>query len=511
MNCFEAPQTAVTSIPRQMLLWLLAAILLLAFLTPNSGVAEELPSWTSSLRQDHPRLFFNKDTWPQVQARALGTEQQWYDQTKTRVDRLLKQSRDKQQLAARDYGPEAAWAAFVFRVTRQPEYLQLATKCLDASLNYYEACYAQRKSVNWYSTSRVHATLAWDWLYEDLPEAKRRELMERLVSVIDQVLQAKPPIYRENMSGYNTGFYGVRNCLWFIGCTAFGTGIATEQVNQWLVWGRNENLKLLEHRRQACGDDGGGASATLGYLLGAYPWSEQNYFYTWLSATGENIAPDWPHSAWLANYAIWNWIASERGPREFGYGDTDHTRNALPVHQLYTHLANIQHLFGKRRPIEAGLAQYLQQQIPQQRYSNTWFIYPFLWTSQDEPCEPFTPEQLPRARHFENMGQVIMRSGMSPDDTYCLFSCGGTLRQHRHYDALNFVIYHKGFLALDSGTALQRIRQWTTPRQLLRSDGRAQLCGHSPGRRTTRYLLGWPSHGKPWWPTPTTRLGGQGF
>jgi hypothetical protein len=36
-------------------------------------------------------------------------------------------------------------------------------------------------------------------------------------------------------------------------------------------------------------------------VFGAYPWSEQNFFYTWLSATGENIAPDWPHGAWLAN------------------------------------------------------------------------------------------------------------------------------------------------------------------------------------------------------------------
>ena len=50
------------------------------------------------------------------------------------------------------------------------------------------------------------------------------------------------------------------------------------------------------------------------------------------------------------------------------------------------------------------------------------------------------------------MGQIIMRSGTGKDDTYCMFSCGGTLSQHRHYDALNFVIYHKGFLALDSGT-----------------------------------------------------------
>jgi len=50
------------------------------------------------------------------------------------------------------------------------------------------------------------------------------------------------------------------------------------------------------------------------------------------------------------------------------------------------------------------------------------------------------------------MGQVFMRSGTGPEDTHCLFTCGGVLSQHRHFDALNFVIYHRGFLALDSGT-----------------------------------------------------------
>ena len=30
--------------------------------------------WHGSIRSDHPRLFFNTDTWPDVKARALGAE-----------------------------------------------------------------------------------------------------------------------------------------------------------------------------------------------------------------------------------------------------------------------------------------------------------------------------------------------------------------------------------------------------------------------------------------------------
>jgi heparin/heparan-sulfate lyase len=412
----------------------------------------ELPEWTDAIRNDHPRLFFNFETWPQVRQRALGEERQWYNYIKGRVDSLIKREGDKDAFDIKEYGQEAAWSAFIYLVTAEQKYLELSKKCLDASLKFYDECFRYKKSVNWYSTSRVHAALAWDWLYNTLSEAERKDYMSRLVRAIDRVLKARPTIYRENMSGYNTGFYGVRNSVWFIGCTAFGTGIEEDKVNEWLVWGRNENMKMLEHRRMACGDDGGGASATLGYVLGAYPWAEQNFFYTWLSSTGENIAPDWQHSAWLANYVIWNWIESDGEPLEFGYGDRPHTKNALPTSQLYTHMSNIRHLYSRQRPKEAALAKYVQQLVSRKRYSSSWFIYPFLLTSKDNSLQAFVPENLPKARHFENMGQIIMRSGTESNDTYCMFSCGGILRQHRHYDALNFVIYHKGFLALDSGT-----------------------------------------------------------
>lgn len=415
------------------------------------ATAADLPAWTAKIRGDHPRLFFNADTWPAVRDRALGAELAWYRSVKARVDRL------PQALAGaaeqpRELGPEAAWAAFVYRVTEDRRYLELARKCLDASLRFYDDCYEKRKSVNWYSTSRVHAVMAWDWLYNDLDEAERGALMSRLVTAVDRVLKAKPAIYRENMSGYSTGFYGVRNCLWFIGCAAFGSGIETGRVNEWLVWGHDENLKMLAHRKKACGEQGGGASPTLGYIFGAYPWAEQNFIYTWLSSTGEEIASKWPHSASLAHYVIWNWIEAEPLPLEFGYGDTPHTTNRLPIGQLYTHMANIRHLYGKSQPRAAALARWVQERLPDKSYSMSWFIYPFLLTELEKSPEPAAPQSLPHACYFEPMGQVFMRSGSGAEDTYCLFTCGGILSQHRHFDALNFVIYHRGHLALDSGT-----------------------------------------------------------
>ncbi len=471
-----------------------ASLLLIA----TTSLGAPLPDWTAKIRNDHPRLFFNAETWPSVRQRTLGAEKDWYSGIKERVDRLLSERRSASD--PRELGPEAAWAAFVFRVTQDAKYLELSKKCLETSLDFYEACFKQRKSVNWYSTSRVHATLAWDWLYNDLNPTERRTYMSRLIRAINNVIEAKPSIYRENMSGYTTGFYGVTNSLWFIGCTAFGTGIEAELANEWLVWGHDENMKLLEYRKEACGDDGGGASPTLGYVFGAYPWSEQNFFYTWLSSTGENIAPDYPHGAMLANYIIWNWIAADPAPLEFGYGDTPHTSNRLPTSQLYTHMANIRHLYGRASPKAAALARYVQQIVPRQSYSRSWFIYPFLLTQMESSPEPFAPENLPLARHFDNMGQIFMRSGTGKNDTYGLFACGGTLRQHRHFDALNFVIYHRGFLALDSGT---RYKEFDNGQHLANyfAQTAAHNCVviHQPGEPPARY----------WGGTVTGNHGGQ--
>jgi hypothetical protein len=65
----------------------LIVLSLAACITSDKGyVAEELPEWIRLIRKDHPRLFFNSDTWPAVRRRALGKERQWYLSIKARVD-----------------------------------------------------------------------------------------------------------------------------------------------------------------------------------------------------------------------------------------------------------------------------------------------------------------------------------------------------------------------------------------------------------------------------------------
>ncbi len=408
----------------------------------------EVPEWVGKIRADHPRLFFSADTWPAVKAQALGPMQEHYAKVKEVVDKL------PAELESKDYGFQALNAAFVYRVTEDPKYLELARKLLDTSVEFYHARIAAGVMVNWYSHTRLSALAAWDWIYNEVPEDWRTQWGG---AMLEHVAQVQPyPGWRDdfgpgrcNRSGYTTGFYGTTNLAWFGGLAMLNEGIDDERALDLLLQGYDLNMKLLEHRRAASGDDGGSASPTLGYAMGAYPWAEFNFFHTWKSATGEQMALQWPYVALFANYVMWNYLPEAH---EFGYGDAGHTTNKMTRWNMCLHMAQTMHFYAESQPDWVGLARHVQGLFPE-HYSNThWGCHPFLLTRTDQAPAARDPGLLPHARHFETMGQIFMRSGSGPEDTYAAFTAGGILSQHRHFDNNNFCIHKRGFLAIDSGT-----------------------------------------------------------
>ncbi len=404
------------------------------------------PDWLPKIREDHPRLFFNAETWPAVKERALNQERDWYDRLKSRVDRYPEEPEVK------DWGSEAAATAFVFRMTGEARYLELVKKQLHRSIEHYHARNAEGWAAHWYSTSRVNAWSAYDWVYNDLSDAERREIAIPFVKHVDieQLRPGQPRFERHNGGGATTGFYGPKNLQWFVGLALYNDGINDDLALEYLKTGYGLNMDLLEHRKKCAGDGGGAASASLNYAMGAYPWAEFNFFHTMESALGEDISHQWPHAASFPEYVIWNWLPGER---EFGTGDSYHTTNKLSLGQMYTHMAQIRHFYGRTHQKRVALARWMQEAIPDGRYTSTWPCHPFLLTRSDDAPPPRGPsELLGTAHHFENMAQIFMRSGSGPDDTYALFTVNGILRQHKHFDNNNFTIFKKGFLALDTGT-----------------------------------------------------------
>jgi len=150
---------------------------------------------------------------------------------------------------------------------------------------------------------------------------------------------------------------------------------------------------------------------------------------------------------------MWNWIPTGGRPKEFGTGDTPHFTNDLPWWELGGHMRQTMHFYGQSHADCAAIAAYVRSRCSLQQFTTNWSIYPFLMTDIDKAPPPLDAGKLKLfARYFEGMGQIIMRSGWDADDTYCMFTVGSKLAQHKHYDEGNFIIYRKGFLALDTGT-----------------------------------------------------------
>ena len=62
-----------------------------------------------------------------------------------------------------------------------------------------------------------------------------------------------------------------------------------------------------------------------------------------------------------------------------------------------------------------------------------------------------TSAELPLHRHFSGVDQVVFRNGWGPKATWIEFDCGPYLAKHQHLDRGHFTIYHRGYLAIDSG------------------------------------------------------------
>ncbi len=450
---------------------------LLLIVALGAGAADVMPP----IRPDHPRMFFNAETWPAIKARAVtdnaaalqdllkrargypakpvcsGTEAVTEIKTATGT---IRANPDTPIPNVREWGAQAAECALAWRFTGERALLEKAKAMLAVSVDAYHEAYRNRRAVNWYSTSRILALSAYDWIYEALTPEERRAIIVPLVEHVEAIQRGpgKPAILRRNSSGVETGFYGVEPLLWYSGLAADGDGFCDELARRHLVKGHALFRQLLAYRNAGAGDDGALSSAVPGYCMGIYPYAHFNFLHTYLSACGKNLAADYPGLALFPNWIYWTWIPNARNPRQplySGFGDTPHDLNALETGLLWSHMTQYMFFFRSINPAAARLAASLRERAPNRNLSGPWCLYPFLLSSVDD-IRPFPASALEatpcKARHFEKLGQFLMRSGWTTNDTFCTFTAGASLTHHKHHDENNFVIYKHDFLALDSGS-----------------------------------------------------------
>jgi len=432
--------------------------------------AEPLPR--PDIRPDHPRIFFNSDTWPEVKELAYGQRkadlESLIEEVNRYTDNPVAEGTGPVEVKDRslplgdivEFGREAAACALVWRFTGKDKYLQKAKKMLKVSVDAYTEATKNGRPVRWYAHSRVNACCAYDWIYEALTDEERREIILPLVQHVELVQPYSGlDIPRNNTGAISSGFYGVQSLLWFSGLAGYGDGYCDSLALKHLDKGYELFSEVLQYRCDTAGDDGALATVCPSYSLGHYTYAQFNFIYTMISATGVNIAPRYPELALFPNWIWWLWIRDRPNPpsiRHPGTGDSYHNQNLVSSTRIYEQLSEfLQFYRDSADPDCVGITEALRDRGNGQAIkTNVYPILPFI-IKPGPPARDFYKgilENAPlKARHFETLGQIYMRSAWAPDATYCSFTAGSSLANHKHFDENNFTIFKYDHLALDSG------------------------------------------------------------
>ncbi|MBI3946416.1 MAG: tetratricopeptide repeat protein [Armatimonadetes bacterium] len=443
----------------------LARLLEMEGVIPGRGLGWEARALLQAIdllplvRADHPRLFFNTDTWPAVKERALTVEKALLDGMRTRVDRT-----SAEEIVTGNWGMAAMEAAFVYRITGDAAVLEKVRRMLRATADYY----LQRTESRANSDPRIGWLAALDWVWNSLPPAERENLASDMLNYLHSM-------YVEDRAQGNLNripHYYKREVYWYGGLGLLG---AQMDNYDWLraftvmAAGYGHSRDAIEERLATAMDDGAW-QVNLGYSVAALPNSHTwNFMYTWQSALGREIPRGWANIGVHPDYALRQIVDMGRPQhRVFPVTWADHrihhfgysrTQSMIRADLLYDHLAQFIHFFGESHPEEAAVANHLRRRIGEEvgTSSGQYPVFRFLMTNLEKAPPPALPPGLPLARHFEGVGQVLMSSGFGPEETCALFIIGGG-RSSRVYtttsnqlDATHFTLYKKGFLALDSG------------------------------------------------------------
>ena len=432
----------------------------------------------SQLKRDikRPRVIFTEEGFEKMR-RQLKTNpllKKGFDRLVAKVDsypdEITEDAYRKVYWRKDKFGPTAMRCAFVWKLTGEEKYLKKGIRLLAAAAKWYNAQYAAQKAIHWYAFKRIGALCAYDWMYDGMTEAERKEigteLMKHVVAaqntgwIIKTGMQDKG----EGTSGWQASFYGTPLMKFYAGLAFRNAGIDDEKAELMLMEGLSDHLKMLSHRAEISGVDGGGNTSSPGYAFGEAPVCEWYFYYAWENLTGHNIAMDFPANGMFPHWLFYATFPGMDGSLlEYGVGDGWHMDNKVNLNLRY--LAQYRHFFDNH-PAAWLIDHFITLQDdfkndeviygsvawPPPEYP-PWQAFQFKYTSRaDCRPDPGLFAKFPKAYFFRNLGQTYMFSGRGKDDTYALFTCGSQVPLHKQRDENNFIIYKGGFLALDSGS-----------------------------------------------------------
>jgi len=398
------------------------------------------------IRPDHPRLFLNQDILARIRREGLTQRQaEWLEELKKRVEEYpAPPELDPENLPNLRDGNKASWhyyaahAALAYLLTGERTYYDRGVAHLRFAADFYAAADRQdpiaarenRPHNLGRCPMRIALLSAYDWLYNDLPEAERQRIGKALFGPLKDIHEhwyAQSYMHNTPINTYYDTVTG-----WYLGLVFLHAGVegATDEVcTELLRDGYKQHLSVSE--AFSAGPDGI-------FLYGAL-------------------------RIHLVDYFLRHTIEPRGGKLRHGWGDAYHKSNLMDgchKHYLYR-TADLYRGVADEATLHklTAMAQFLapvdyQISLNPRGYWYQTSAAPLLMSPPEHAEEEMREvvERLPRARYFPDpVGHTFMNSGWGEGDTYCMFIAGRQTTKRKHYDENHFTIYRQGFLAMDTG------------------------------------------------------------
>ncbi len=424
------------------------------------------------ITSERPRLYFRPGDIPALRERCRTFQRDAYERIKDSVD---------SELSTPGSARNCAETALVYLVTGDAAYAEAGRRKLLAQVDSFRRNASALRSWRRRSTDqRRYLYLATDWLWEAMPPSERRQVAEDLVYVARQWLEDSPGWLRDPyMGGYNQW-----SNAFLVGALLARSGVADEAARELLLAGYDPYWTMMQGRFQMAQDDGG-IIAGFNYAVHNYLKMNLDFLLVMKNAAGVDL---FERDYSLRNAGIWFAYGMHIPWRLPKIGDSGDGRRDFDSGSAITILSAAAGLY--QDPVAQQLARELGNSPPGTLPRGA---HPLLELLLADPRLPgaLPDSSYPRARHFEGLGHVYMRTDWTPDATHALFFCEDAVGNHQHDDVGSFLIYRGGELAADTAGRIHTTLSHNTL-LLKRGDEGVQRSSRSPGRRPFDRLLPYP-------------------
>lgn len=283
--------------------------------------------------------------------------------------------------------------------------------------------------------------IALDWLWNDLSVAQRGEIGRTIVSMMDELYNYAPynTTWPNQMSDYSNQLYYHLGALAFAGIVLAGEGINDSRAQFYLS---EAEILLRDHMIPAMNQEAGGDSELRlrSGFSGNGGWGEDmghidmthplfgRMVEAWRTGMGQDLFPEINGLAKISKYIAYlrrpNGMLSPKGNGTYQIGMSDKNYGTLGS------LLSVRY--------NDPLGKFIKDTTYQGTTYGFHQLGPVIWYNQSVPSPNFSA--MPKAVHFQGQGEVIMRSGFGPQDTWVYLRSGPIYNGHQHDDQGNLLI-----------------------------------------------------------------------